>query len=177
MPPRMRGPVPPRNPYMFPPPRRQYPPMNPRGMRPPRQQGGGLLAKLLRKDKGPSQGGNPFALPVQPSRQGGSSGGIMKTLTDPNALNGFLTNTQKVLNSAQQIGPLVEQYGPVVKNLPALWKIYKGFKALPEEEANEKEKVEKVEPEKEEPRLSIEEKPTNHQTPRNRGTSKPKLYI
>ena len=36
------------------------------------------------------------------ARAASSGGGILKTLRNPSALNGFLNNTQQVLNSAQQ---------------------------------------------------------------------------
>jgi hypothetical protein len=145
MPPRVRAPYPQGYPRMMQPPisRGSYPPgyrMGP-NMRPPRQsRGGGLLSKILGKGGGNRAGSNPFSLsaPSATSRSAGG-GGLMKAFTDPNALNGFLTNTQKVLNTAQQIGPMVQQYGPIVKNLPSLWRLYKGFKDLPsDEEENNK---------------------------------------
>ena len=53
------------------------------------------------------------------------SGGIM----------GFLNNTQQVLKTAQSIGPMVQQfqqYGSLVKNIPAMWKLYRGLKNSPD---------------------------------------------
>lgn len=109
-----------------------------------RKQGGGLLAKLLQKG-GKGNGASRSALPfngtgVQNAARGGGS--ILQTLTNPASINGFLTNTQKVLNTAQQFGPIVQQvqqYGPIVKNLPAMWRLYKGLKNGPDakEEENE----------------------------------------
>lgn len=89
------------------------------GRNPQSRQGGGLLSKIL--GKGSRGQGNGFSGLIpgggnEPAR-GASGGGIMKTLTDPTALNGFLTNTQKVLNTAQQFGPMIQQYGPLVRNL------------------------------------------------------------
>ncbi len=55
----------------------------------------------------------------------GNSGGIM----------GFLNNTQQVLKTAQSIGPMVQQfqqYGSLVKNIPAMWKLYRGLKNSPD---------------------------------------------
>ena len=81
----------------------------------------------------------PFnGMGVQNAARGGS---ILQTLTNPASINGFLTNTQKVLNTAQQIGPLVQQvqqYGPIVKNIPAMWRLYKGLKDAPDAKETEK---------------------------------------
>ena len=33
-------------------------------------------------------------------------GSLLKSFTNPSSINGFLTNTQKVLNTAQQVGPI-----------------------------------------------------------------------
>jgi hypothetical protein len=55
----------------------------------------------------------------------GNSGGIMN----------FLNNTQQVLRTAQSIGPMVQQfqqYGHLVKNIPAMWKLYRGLKNAPD---------------------------------------------
>nr|WP_295969412.1 VrrA/YqfQ family protein [uncultured Bacillus sp.] len=98
------------------------------------QGGGGLLAKLL--NKGNQSRGirslNPLGgMGVQNAGRGAS---ILQTLTNPSSINGFLTNTQKVLNTAQQIGPIiqqVQQYGPIMKNLPTMWRLYKGLKNMP----------------------------------------------
>jgi YqfQ-like protein len=61
-------------------------------------------------------------------------------LTNPQAINGFLNNTQQVLKAAQSIGPMIQQYAPIVRNLPAMWKLYKGLKeATAESESTEHE--------------------------------------
>jgi hypothetical protein len=116
-----------------------------------RKQGGGLLAKLLQrggKGSGASRGALPFnGMGVQNAARGGGS--ILQTLTNPASINGFLTNTQKVLNTAQQIGPLVQQvqqYGPIVKNIPAMWRLYKGLKDAPDAKETKNEGSSKKEP-------------------------------
>lgn len=95
------------------------------------QRGGGLLSKLLGqvKQTGARQSFNPYGFGVQQGLQGR---GLLKSLTDPSTINHILTNTQKVLNTAGQVGPLVQQYGPIVKNLPMMWKLYRGLKDAPE---------------------------------------------
>lgn len=109
-------------------------PMNPRIMRNPGPspgRGGGLLSRLLGRanQTGARQGLNALSFGPQQAAQGG---GLLKSLTNPGNINAFLTNTQKVLNTAQQVGPLVNQYGPMVKNLPMMWKLYRGLKDAPE---------------------------------------------
>jgi hypothetical protein len=116
--------------------------------RPTRNNGGGLLAKLLRKgnNQGAQPGGLMFGNPGRSTAQA-TSGGLLKSLTDPTAITGFLNNTQRVLNTAQQIGPFVQQYGPIVKNLPAMWKLYRGLNAASAEDENTEDlDVESVKP-------------------------------
>jgi hypothetical protein len=113
---------------------RQLRPMG--GQGPQRNQGGGLLAKIMGKGGGRGQrspGNGLLSAGSGPARAAaGSGGGFLKTLTDPATLNGFLTNTQKMLSTAQQFGPMIQQYGPIVRNLPSMWKLYRGLKDLPD---------------------------------------------
>jgi hypothetical protein len=111
-------------------PHRQY--NQPFQMQPPgmnRNQGNrgpGLLAKIL--GRGKQQDGFTGALPSMTRGAAGSSGGILQSLTNPETINGFLNNTQAVLRAAQQFGPVIQQYGPIIKNIPSLWKLYRGLK-------------------------------------------------
>lgn len=105
------------------------------------QQKGGLLSKLLKKS-GNNQAvptGSPFSLPNNGARGAGvaaaaataeaaAGGGILQSLLNPANLTNMLNNTQKVLQAAESFGPLIQQYGPMVKNIPALWKLYRGMK-------------------------------------------------
>ncbi|WP_121611747.1 VrrA/YqfQ family protein [Mesobacillus foraminis] len=123
---------------MRPPQYRMGPMMGMRPAQPARQ--GGILAKLLGKGTqhgaGNGAGINGFVL----GQRSASKGGLLQTLTNPGALNGFLNNTQQVLKTAQSVGPMIQQYGPLVRNLPAMWKLYRGLKDLPDqEEENEPE--------------------------------------
>lgn len=43
----------------------------------------------------------------------------------------YLQTADKFLNTAQQITPMVRQYAPMFQNVPALWKLYKGFQSMP----------------------------------------------
>lgn len=115
--------------------------------------GGGLLSRLLgRNPTGGMGGGNPLgglmgggnqaggllgransASGLMGMGQGGAGqaatgGGLLRSLTNPGGITGFLNNTQQVLRTAQTIGPMIQQYGPWVKNLPAIWKLYRGMK-------------------------------------------------
>lgn len=89
-------------------------------------QSGGILARLLKKAP---KGNRSFpGMYPQMSRGGTATGSLLQSLTDPNAISSFLNNTQQVLQAAQQIGPMVSQYGPVIRNIPAMWKLYRGLK-------------------------------------------------
>ncbi|MBV7507508.1 hypothetical protein KW850_19895 [Bacillus sp. sid0103] len=86
--------------------------------------GGGLLSKLL--GRGNQAGGFMGMQTAGKAASGG--GGLLQTLSNPGGLTSMLNNTQQVLKTAQSVGPMIQQYGPMIKNLPAMWKIYKGFK-------------------------------------------------
>lgn len=43
-------------------------------------------------------------------------------------LTGFLANAQSLFEQAQKFTPYMQQAAPMMKNLPALWRMYKGFK-------------------------------------------------
>lgn len=175
---------------------RMHPPAGMRsGMRPPMgmgqglgapqaQRGGGLLSKLL--GRGTRQAANTGALPARGIPSSGAAqggGGLLKALTDPNAINGFLTNTQKVLNSAQQIGPMVQQYGPLVRNIPSLWKLYKGLKDAPDEteESTEGESTSEQPTTRKKSsakkRASTKQDSKEEEPTQKKGQSVPKLYI
>ena len=160
-------------------------PMNPmmmRGPGPSTGRGGGLLSKLLGQvnQTGARQGFNPLSFGTQQAAQGG---GLLKSLTNPGTINSFLTNTQKVLNTAQQVGPLVNQYGPIVKNLPMMWKLYRGLKDAPE--FNENKDESKASPtEEQKDHTSIHSKhidsdktDSDPETKNKPSQSIPKLYI
>lgn len=108
----------------------------------PTRSGGGLLARIFRK-KTPPMGGFPGMFP--PGKVGtasAGSGSFLKSITDPSAISGFLNNTQQILSAIQQFTPMVSQYGPLVKNLPAMWKLYRGLKDATSDSENEDEPVE-----------------------------------
>jgi hypothetical protein len=154
-----------------------------------RRNGGGLLSKIL----GGKKQGNQFSGPrgmqtANGAVQNGSRGvgSILQTLSNPDSLTGFINNTQQVLKTAQSIGPMIQQYGPIVKNLPMMWKLYKGFKDLPTEEKSrdddnpimEEQTIQVEEEPKKKPKRkkNLENEPVVERKQHN-GPSIPKLYI
>lgn len=91
--------------------------------------GGGILSKLLGGGKGGDTNVQRGAamLGSSSSRNAATGGGILKTLTNPASINGLLANSQKFLQTASQVGPMISQYGPMVRNIPAMWKLYRGL--------------------------------------------------
>ncbi|MGE7759231.1 VrrA/YqfQ family protein [Peribacillus sp. NPDC097895] len=151
----------------------------------------GLLSKILGKSKQNPASRNPFA-PAASTNQSSSrssGGGILETLKNPESLNNMLTNTQKVLQAAEQFTPMVEQYGPVIKNLPSMWKVFQSISSSDVSENSEasvesEPKVEaqnnsEVKPESNEQEKAMKASPTaqvRNNTNRQR-SSGPKLYI
>ncbi|TYS01014.1 hypothetical protein FZC84_04575 [Rossellomorea vietnamensis] len=162
------------------------------------QKSGGLLAKFLNRG-GASQTAASQFNPLQGTagfqRSTPAAGGsFLKNIMNPGSLNGFLNNTQQVLRGAQQMGPMIQQvrqYGPLVKNLPAMWKLYRGLSAAEsseEESADTEEITEDIKDVKDEiqadsipAKKKTKRKPakqagrTNHSA--SNGNSKPKLYV
>jgi hypothetical protein len=85
--------------------------------------GGGLFSRLLGMGNQTGRMGGLMGGMQQAGRAAGGAGG--------GGIMNFLNNTQQVLRTAQSIGPMVQQfqqYGHLVKNLPAMWKLYRGLK-------------------------------------------------
>jgi len=49
-----------------------------------------------------------------------------------NRMEQYLQTADRFLSTAQQITPMVKQVAPMVQNIPALWKIYRGFQNTPD---------------------------------------------
>lgn len=61
-----------------------------------------------------------------PNRQeGGSTGFLSRVLGGDTSITGIIGNMQRAVQTAQQVTPMIQQYGPIVKNLPSLYKIFK----------------------------------------------------
>ncbi|MBU8879413.1 YqfQ family protein [Bacillus sp. FJAT-29790] len=171
-----------------------------RGAAPQMKRGGGLLAKLMGRGGNPTGGmsgiqaasraagtGGVQAASRAASSGGAGAGGLLKSLSNPTAINGFLTNTQKVLSTAQQFGPMVQQYGPLVKNIPSMWKLYKGLKNSSDEpkkgnskkDSKEKPSSTKTKDSVKTKKKQVDIEPTEPQETRKeiKGQSIPKMYI
>jgi hypothetical protein len=152
--------------------------------------GGGLLSKILGRG---NQTGRFTGM--QTAGKAASGGrGLLQSLSNPGGLTSMLNNTQQVLKTAQSIGPMIQQYGPMVKNLPAMWKIYKGFKnaskttdevtgdisepteAAVVESSNIEETVNRTSKKKEQHKDNQQSMPTKKSSYPN-GSSIPKMYI
>lgn len=100
----------------------------------PRQQGPGFNPFV-----GPSQNlpthqsqANP-GQPMQPRLPGqpGQPGLPGQPGQGPSKVEAYMQTAQQFMNTAQQFAPVVQQFAPMVKNLPAMWRLYKGFQSLP----------------------------------------------
>lgn len=160
------------NPYGRPP----FRPMM--GMYPQMQQRGGLLSRLL--GRGTQAGVNSRnILGAMGPGQAGGGGSFLRSLTNPSSLTNVLSNTQKVLNTASQVGPMVQQYGPIVKNLPSLWKLYRGLKDAPEtnDSTNESNEPNPTKEHDTEMNLTLDTEPQAKSANHPPLPSTPKLYI
>lgn len=151
---------------------------------------GGLISKLLGKSsKQPSSKASLFR---SPSGGAASGGDLIQVLKDPSSLTAMLANTQKVLSAAEQIGTMVQQYGPLLKNLPEMWKFYKSMTGSAISIESEDETEDEVEIKSPKPkstrkkvkategtrkRLQIKDKQSVQKKKRKKDSSKPKLYI
>lgn len=148
-----------------------------------RQKGsGGLLSKLLGKGNQVGAGQSMNATRAFGTQNAAGGGSLLKTLTNPSSINGFLVNTQKVLNTAQQVGPMIQQYGPIVKNLPVMWKLYRGFKNAPDftESADNNDtniNVESTYGSSQEPAMNPDQEMIPSRRKSSPSPSMPKLYI
>ncbi|AMO32909.1 VrrA/YqfQ family protein [Lysinibacillus sp. fkY74-1] len=83
----------------------------------------------------------PGGFPAQPRIPGGfpmangigSFGGQMPMppVQEPSKIGSFLQQANSLFNSAKTYTPYIQQAMPMVKNIPSLLKLYKGFQGLP----------------------------------------------
>lgn len=45
-----------------------------------------------------------------------------------------MEQARQVMAAAEQMRPLIEQYGPLVKNLPSMWKLYRAVNSTSDRE-------------------------------------------
>lgn len=112
---------------------------------PPRQSNHFMQNRMRQMPIHPNQMGN-FHQPQQ--RVGGiqqliqrftnpTSSGTPLTTKGISGLSNTLNNVQQVLRVVQSAAPLVEEYGPMIKNLPAMYKMYKAMKDMSNEEGED----------------------------------------
>ena len=55
----------------------------------------------------------------------------MPPVQEPSKIGSFLQQANSLFNSAKTYTPYIQQAMPMVKNIPSLLKLYKGFQGLP----------------------------------------------
>lgn len=75
-------------------------------------------------------------------------------------ISGTLTNVDKVVKVVRSAAPIVQEYGPMIKNLPAMYKMVKALSQIEDEN-------------------NVQERPGKEESKRQdvSGHSTPKLYI
>lgn len=104
----------------------------------------GLIGKILGRSKQKQASpqnmfGPPPSFQAKKEANRSSGGGILEALKKPDGITNMLTNTQKVLQAAEQVTPMIQQYGPMVKNIPAMWNV---VRALGSSESKDEKKKE-----------------------------------
>lgn len=121
------------------------------GMQGQRMQGqgrsglGGLLKKLIpgMGKSNPMQGMGGMPGLFNPSQ--GVNPGTLQNLANPSNLSAMMGNVQKTLKMAESVVPMVQQYGPLMKNIPAMIRMYSAIKnAGNEEEKKDNNKTETI---------------------------------
>ena len=124
--------------------------------------GSSFLSRFFSKQGArPGMAGQPF--------QQGTGGLLSRFLSNPESASGMFNNIQKAVNVANQFTPMIQQYGPMIRNIPSLIKLYKEINSSDDEVQDEAEA-------KEVPIAPKKEKP-HHEKSVPKGSSKPKLYI
>lgn len=133
--------------------------------------------------RSPRINNNPFTLSHSNRSQASNKSNlqsVFKRITSPENvsqmafksfgnLNQTLTNVQKVAQVVQSATPLVQEYGPIVKNLPALYRMMKTINNIDEEKVDTKIKAN-------EEKKNVPEH-SNELVKRTPGQSTPKLFI
>lgn len=81
----------------------------------------------------------------QPPNSGAPRGILPKGVSPKGAstkLDSFMDTANRFLATAQGFQPLIQQASPMIRNLPALWRLYKGFQSAPNN-STEPEQVER----------------------------------
>lgn len=111
---------------------------------------------------------------------------IFRNLSNPNssigtlATKGFgdisktLSNVDQVIKVVQSATPIVQEYGPMVKNLPAMYRMVKAFSQIEDDQDNQTDqKIEKTSTNQ----SVIKENIVEQKADPFKGESTPRLYI
>lgn len=167
---------------------------------PPQTGTGGILSRILG-----GGGGTPQSLPMPPGSfpalQRGvlpgvpqQAGGMLSRILPGAAgqggmdMMGMIQNVQKVMQAADTIKPMVQQYGPMVKQLPemiALFKEYQNSGDTSDDSEEEETDEEPVKTKKKTNKSKAPKKPPGTATKKKKESiseetvrkSKPKLYV
>jgi hypothetical protein len=63
---------------------------------------------------------------------GGLFGGRLRSQSNVGGISGMISNTQKAIDAVQKVAPVVQQakqYGPLLRNLPSMYKLLKEIKS------------------------------------------------
>lgn len=101
----------------------------------------------------------------------------LQGLTNPANLASIMGNIQKTLNMAESAMPMIQQYGPLVKNAPALWKLYKELKNTGDSDAELKKKETETSTAKKQPKKRTLPTVSDTEQKVTERKSIPKLYI
>ncbi|WP_226680115.1 YqfQ family protein [Sutcliffiella horikoshii] len=138
--------------------------------------GGGLLAKLFGRTGARSIGNMGGLGQLANTGAGGGLGqlanaGTLQQLINPNNLTGMLGNVQKALKMAEGVMPMVQQYGPLVRNMPAMYKLYNELKNVDDDDETDNESTEEAKTEEVESDSAAE---SNKKKKVKKGKPKPK---
>ncbi|WP_181348401.1 VrrA/YqfQ family protein [Thalassobacillus sp. CUG 92003] len=164
---------------MFPPPNqfRQFPPAQGYGFGPyaqagPKQGLSGLIGRIF----GGQSGGQSFP---GAGGFGPGFGGPFTPYAGANTGGGWLSNIENIVKMAKTAAPYIEQYGPYVKNVPAMINL---MKIMNEPDEDDEDNASSSESSNDTQNKSYhasseEESSSIQEEPRRRGTSEPKLFF
>ncbi|MCH1624957.1 YqfQ family protein [Fredinandcohnia quinoae] len=114
---------------------------------------------------------------ANPSTFQGITSSTLRSLANPANLSSIMGNVQKTLKMAETVVPMVQQYGPLVKNLPAMWKIYNELKSSNISDTEEVSDHSQLEISNETNEANSNNDSDHSEVKTKSGKSVPKLYI
>ena len=82
-------------------------------------------------------------IPPGAAEAAGAAGvaGAAAAASTPFRLDQFMNQAGQFVQSAQKYAPMIQQARPMLKNLPALWRLYKGFQSTPSSSKEEEQVI------------------------------------